>query len=285
LTDVQSIERLLDVRRFKDAEERIHAAIAENPDDPNAHYYLGRLAYETGDIPQAKVHAYEALARDPQSRNARRMLVAIHDTLREWPEQEAVLLDLLRETPEMADLLGLYAELMLKTLFVDRARALVAEAIRHDPATEQARLVLVRLALVDGHEREALRMLGELLAEKPQSFHLAAVLFDTLVAQRRFFQAEEVGKELVRARPDSERIVRLLIEVRLKTHPLGWPAYPYHRLGWPVPALLVVLSLVAVVQAEGSPLGFVLLGFTVYWTLYIFAYAGLLRWWIERRGI
>jgi predicted Zn-dependent protease len=282
--DYRAVERLLQVRRHREAEEHLARELANNPGDPRGYYYLARLAYSQNDLAQAKLQVRECLARSPMDRDAQRLHALVLRYLDEPVEYEAALLELLRESPSDADALAHYARLLLGHLYLDEARDLLAAALKHDPSNREAGVVAILFAIVDGDRRGLAQALSRLLAAHPDSLYVIAQIHDAMLDMRRFFDAEHLSRQMVRMRPDSENLVRGLIELRTKTHPLAWPAYPWHRFGWRcflVLGLLVALLLPVLPQSRAGllPLG------CLTWGFYSWAHTPLLRAWVRWRGV
>lgn len=282
MSDYQAVERLLEVRRFREAEEYLSRELAQNPNDPAGHYYLARLAYDQGDMPSAKVHVQECLAQDPFDRDGQHLLVLVQRMLGEDVECEATLLELLRAAPDDPNALARYARLLLNNLYLDEARQLVNEALRHDPHNREACIVLVLFALIDGDKDMLAESLSLLVTHHSQSMYALAAIFDALVDRGRFFEAEDLARQMVRMRPDKDTMIPALIAVRLRTHPLALPAYPLYRFGWPLAAVVGLATIALAVVPGGSPIPLLL--FKV-WSLYTWLHARPLRAWIQWRGV
>ncbi len=87
--------------KFKEAEEHLKAAIASDPSNPEAHYYLGVVVDQTGgDVAKAEAHYKEALSLDPTFVDASVNLAAIYLTDPARPDLALPLLqDALKKSP------------------------------------------------------------------------------------------------------------------------------------------------------------------------------------------
>lgn len=286
-TDALQLEHLIERRRWAEAQRLLERSFRDAPQDPDAHCYAARIARGQGDDRSAKEHLARALAADPSHFLARLLRFDLLFDEKRWGEAEEVILDLLREAPDDADLLTSYGRLMLFTLHLEKARALVAEALRREPDDLGARTLAVLLATVQGDRDIASGRLAELVRDDPDGESTAYALFTVLLDQRRYREALRVGQELLRNDPGNSDLVAALIELRAATHPLALPAYPMHRFGWLgagtvwmlAIVALMVLGRVAPTWAGGFALAYV--GYCIYtWT-----YGPLLKRWIARRGV
>jgi hypothetical protein len=202
-------------------------------------------------------------------------------------EAEPAFLDLLREAPGNAGLLALYAQLMLFTANVEKASALVTEALRHEPDHRNARLVAVLVAIVSGKARTGGEQLADLVRQDPECERTARTLLLVLVEQHRHREALLVGQQLLRARPGDRGLVDMVIELRAHTHWVALPAWPLTRWGWAGAvgtwgvAILALGQLKRVSSTWAAILGVAYLVYVIYsWT-----HGPVLRRWLAWRGV
>lgn len=284
---LQQLERLIEVRRWGDARRLLQRLFAEDPDDAEAHCYAARIAIVQGDEAAAAEHVGLAIAADPQHWEARLIRFDLLLEGKRWGEAEQAILELLREEPADPGLLALYGRLMIFTAHFEKARALVGEALRREPAHRPARAVALLLAIVEGDRGAAEGRLAELLADDPASAGTAYALFAVLVDGRRYREALRVGQELLRHRPDSPELVEALVELRAATHPLSWPAWPAVRFGWAGSAAswgLAIAVLAVLGRVAPAWVGVFAIGY-LGWCVYTWTYGPLLKRWIARRGV
>jgi predicted Zn-dependent protease len=105
-------------------------ALAVDPHDANTLCLAGRVEFAVDRHGEAEQRAHEALAIDPQHRGARSLLFDVLLAEKRPDEAEAVVLGLLRDAPDDPDHLADYAQLLVQVFQLDKARALVAEALR-----------------------------------------------------------------------------------------------------------------------------------------------------------
>ena len=134
-TEIEQLERLLEVRRFHELRQLLQRAFAATPNDPHLHCIAARAALSVDDWDKAEEHVRAALASDPLHFEARVLHFVTAEHAKRYAEAERTITELIREQPANAALLALYAELMLTTMHLEKARALAVEALRRDPST------------------------------------------------------------------------------------------------------------------------------------------------------
>ncbi len=280
------LARLIDVGRYREARQILEHALGQAPHDPDLHCLAARAALGEDDRGRAEDHVRQALAGEPQHFEAHVLLFTLCTTDKRHAQAEELITGLIREQPYNAVLLALYAELMLTTMHLDKARALCNEALRRDPDEHHARVVNVLLLTVEGKRADAGEQLAELIREDPESTDVAFTLFQVLVEQNRHREALEIGRQLLRCDPDNRHLVEALAELRTATHWIGLPAYPMRRFGWAGSAALWVVALgsIRLVAAWSSAWAAGLLGLYLSYVIYSWVYPPLLKRWLLRRG-
>lgn len=283
------IDRLLEVGRIREARELLQRAFGEHPGDPDLHVFAARIATRTGDLDEARRQLGRALAANPTHVGARAQLCDLEWTTKDYAAAELITTQLIREAPRNAALLAIYARLMLVTLHLEKARALVNEALRIDPNDETARLVDVLLSTVEGDRHRADAQLEDLVTDNPDGYDVATLLLMALIEQKRNREALALARQLLRASPDDDALVETVIELAVATHWLSWPLWPLQRFGWAASAFLWLGAAVfaQVGRSQGWPwegaaaFASVYLGYVIYsWT-----YTPLMTRWVRSRGI
>jgi predicted Zn-dependent protease len=280
------LARLIEVGRYREAKQLLGQAFAETPADPELHCLAARAALGEKDQARARDHVEQALAAGPGHFEARVLLFVLDYHQDRYPEAERTIIELIRERPDNAHLLALYAELMLNTLKLDKARALTAEALRRDPDDERAQLVNVLLLTIEGKRDDAGVQLAELIRADPEGAEIARTLFNVLLEQNRHREALEVGRQLLKLDPGNRALVESLAELAAATHWIAWPAYPLRRFGWAGAAGLwasgvFVLPLVVKLNVA---LGVALVVLYLLYIVYSWVYPPLLKRWLMRQG-
>ena len=141
--------------------------------------------------------------------------------------------------------------------------------------------------MVEGDRAAANEELATLMHDDPEAVEVVATLFRLLIEQRRYAEALEIGRELLRYNPDNPELTEALAELRVQTHWLGWPAYPLRRFGWAGSAAMWMLAIGGtriVAKVYGPVAGAVLGGLYVAYVIYSWAYPALLKRWLLHRG-
>lgn len=282
----EQIERLLDVNRLNEAGLLIQRGLAQAPNDPYLHYCAARLACEREDFARATEHVGQALAADPHHFAARVLNFVLLRHAKKYAEAELVITQLIQEHPRDAELLALYGQLMLCALHVDKAEALVREALRIDPESQQARLSSVLLACVRGRAAESRDALADLVAEDPEGLSVAHTLLLVLIEQGRYRDALGIARELLRADPANRHLVDQVVELRALTHWVAVPAYPVHRFGGAAAGVMWISAVVLgqIARTTGSIWLYYALALYVAYCVYTWVYPPLLKRWLRARG-
>lgn len=280
------IDRLIEVGRHADADRLLAAAFAERPKDPDLHWLAARAALGRDDPAGAQDHLDQALASDPHHFGARFLSFAVAFDDERFVEAEAIVTGLIREYPADAELIAWYAQLMLKTLNLEKARALVDEAFARDPQDRVARRVDVLLLAIEGRAEDAGIRLEELIRGDPESLATARTLFLVLVERGRHREALEVGRQLLRVDPANADLVEALAELRAETHWIAIPAYPMRRFGWVGAAAVWGFGVLGARATASWSTAWALTFLVVYlgYIVYTWVYPPLLKRWLLRKG-
>jgi predicted Zn-dependent protease len=220
------------------------------------------------------------LQLDPEHFGGRALYAELETAEGRLAEAERTWLDLLHDYPEDADLYGDYGALMLRTLHVDKARALAAEGLRHEPEHPWCLALTAICDLIDGRNSDADRMLGELARAHPEHVQTGLVLVTALHERGDSASALRVAQGLLRADPTSSERLELVQKLRMVTHWSMRPLYPIVRWGWKaVIAMWVVVAFGLQLIPPDVPKGVVgALG--IAWLVYVvysWVWPGLLR--------
>jgi predicted Zn-dependent protease len=281
------VERLIEVKRYREARQMVAKALSEYPDEPFLHCLAARIAIAQNATDEAWSHVDTALKQDPSHSVARMLAFQLLDDAGDHTEAERVIIELIRDYPEDATLYAFYARLMLMTLHVDKAEALVREAIRLDPNDETARFINVLITVIRGRREDADQQLKKLIRENPDSLDVMYLLFNMLIEQSRFREAEKLGQQILRLVPDDQELSEQLIELRTVTHWAALPAYFGNRYGWKasigiwIGAIILIMTLGQISPGLAGTLGIVYFG----WVVYTWTYRPILKRWIRYRGL
>jgi len=265
---VEQVKRLLDVGRPDDARRALAPLLSAHPDDVELLVLAARVEDGAGAEAESRRLIGEALSRDPNHRLGRLLhfehLVADH----RHADAEQVILSLLREMPDNAALIAVYARLMLEALRLEKARALADEALRIAPDDSRAQLIDALLHVVAGDDARASGRVAEMIARDPEAMSVARTAIVVFASGHRPGEALEIARSVLRAEPDDAGIVDTIIELRLHTHPAMSPYRPLLRYGWTASAAIWGLGAVAIRGLAGvsAPAS---LAFAAIWLTYV----------------
>jgi predicted Zn-dependent protease len=245
-----------------------------------------RIEGASGAAAEARRLVGEVLARDPRSWIGR--LLHYHQLVEDkrHADAEHVILDLLREEPRNAALIVAYARLMLGVLRLEKARALVDEALRLAPESVDAQIVDTLLHVIAADDERASARLAELIHGEPEGLRVAWTAVLVLLASHRPREALEVARSVLRATPHDSDVVDTIVELRIQTHPLMRIYYPLQRYGWAGSAALWGVGVVGI-RGLGSVSPAAGLIFGAVWLVYVvgsWVLPPLLRRRLRRRG-
>jgi tetratricopeptide (TPR) repeat protein len=249
------------------------AGAAQNyPESSQLLYLAAFVDYSEGKISDAEQTVRTVLLQDPKHYGARTLSAGIYEAQRQYAQAETVWIELLQEYPENADCYASYADLMLRTLHLDKAQRLMQEGLRFEPNHEKCLYIASLIQVIQGRFRggdsEHLKLL---LTEHPERVHTLLALVIALDQRGESRSALRVAQHLVSMRPDSEQFVNLVKELQLKVHWSLLPLYPMQRWGWGGAAVVTAIGVVGVRVARislagsvASIIAFVWLGYVIY---------------------
>src|SRR5690606_3907434 len=126
----RQIDHLLDVERVEEARRALSQPLSESPDSAELLFLAARVETVAGSYEEAERLLHDVLAHAPEHDGARYLRSELFRASKRYPEAEAELLGLLRDEPASATLHAMYAQVMFETLHVEKAQALVDEALR-----------------------------------------------------------------------------------------------------------------------------------------------------------
>lgn len=284
----RQIAGLIEVGRVDQARRLGGRALEIEPNDADTLCLLGALEIEVDDFAEAKRRAQEALARVPDHAGARSLLFAALRGERSHAEAETVILGLIRDNPRDADHLADYAALLLDVYQLDKARALVAEALRCSPDHPLAQVLDAVLHVIAGDDGSASARLGRMVVADPDAAHVATTAMLVLSNRHKYREALEIARELLRANPSDREIVDTVIELRVASHWSMVPLWPIQRGGWVGSAAMwavAVFGVAALRPVVGDVVALTLM--SSYLALVVYSWTGppLLRRWLRWRGL
>lgn len=233
LSEIQfRIQSLIERGRFDQAQGMLPEAFTLAPNDFGNYLLAGRIALELDDYEAARSNTARALEMDPSSINAALLMFSIQRHSEQFADAEQIILDLLRDNPDDSQLFACYAELMLRTLHLEKAGALAAEALRLNPAESLARSVSLLVNVIEGDRAGAAAELEELVRDDPDALRVAWSIIAVLQAEHRYGDALEVMRGILHAAPDNQSVVEAMIDLRAASHWSVIPLWPLNRYGW-----------------------------------------------------
>ncbi len=239
---------LVERRRYAHARSTISHGLRHFPDNSELLYLAAFIDYAEDNHEAAMQTVQSVLATDPEHYGARRLAAHLHEERKQYPQAEELWIGLLREYPEDADCYGAYAELMLKTLNLDKAGRLAQEGLRHHPDHAGCLYVGAMIDVVEGRAKRGQQSesLLRLLRAHPEQTRTATALVVALTDQGRHREALRISQELLRSQPDSPHFVALVRELKMQTHWTMLPLYPMQRWGWGGAAAVSVAGIMGV---------------------------------------
>ena len=245
---LREAEALVERRRFAHARVVISHGLRHFPENTNLLYLAAFIEYVEDQHEAAMKTIHQVLARDPEHKGARRLCAHLHEEAKEYPQAEALWIGLLREYPEDADLYAAYAELMLKTLNLEKAGRLAKEGLRHEPENASCLYVAAIIDVIEGGGSRSAKQenLRTLLRQHPEHERTAFALVIALNDRGQHRDALRIAQELLRSQPDSQQYVALVRELKMQSHWSMMPLYPMQRWGWGGAAAVSIAGIVGV---------------------------------------
>jgi len=282
----QQLDGLIERKRYTHARALLAEALGQYPDDSDLSYASALLDFLSDDHQESRTTLQRVLMRDPDHFAARSLLAVVCQGLDDLEQSEAVLLDLLKDYPEAAQLYARYAMLMYRTMHVDKAKQLAREALRLDPQDELALTACMIGDMIDGRGGDEKETLAALMVRHPESVSTAHMLIRHLISRGRYGAARRIAIELLKLEPSSQQALSLVIELDALSHWSMLPLWPLNRWGWAASAGLWVMTLLLlnlapkIVPGSSASVSFALLGYCAY----SWIYPPLLKRWLKRRA-
>ena len=187
----------------------------------------------------------------------------------EYADAELLLIGLLRDYPESAELYGRYSRLMLRTLHLEKAEQLAHEGLRYDPEDDECLLAeaLCETARSGARPNEGL---AKLLQAHPESLSSVHALVVALVDAGRISEAHRIARSALRGDPANLHLVSLVRELHIQNHWSMKPLWPLQKWGWGASAamwlggIVVIRGLSQSAPELATPVAFFWLGYCIY---------------------
>jgi len=256
-------------RRLADARRVLKEALALYPQDPDLLFHSAQVDWIADQNDQAEATARQVLVQSPDHAPARGLLASILMERKAYADAEQMLIGLLRDYPESADLYGRYSRLMLVTLHLDKAEQLAREGLRYDPEDHQC-LLAIALCETARHGARPNEGLAKLLQAHPESLSSVHALVVALLDAGRIDEAHRLSQDALRSDPANENLVNLVRELRIQNHWSMKPLWPLQKWGWGasiamwIGSIVIIRALAANAPQIAGPASFVLLGYCAY---------------------
>jgi tetratricopeptide (TPR) repeat protein len=226
------VRNLIDRRRYDLARKRLAGALKEHPDDADLLCLSALVEYLGDDKSAARASIQAALNADPRHSGARDLFAHILEDDKQYADAERLRIALLRDYPEEASYYASYAQLMLRTLNMDKARRLAKEGLRFEPEHSGCLYVVALADVIDGVGAGDNASIATLVREHPEHVNTAVTLIIALQDRGDTRGALRIAKELLRSQPDNEQFVQLVRELKSVDHWSLLPLYPMVKWGW-----------------------------------------------------
>ena len=226
------IQYMIDVRRLHLARLKIQEGLSNQPNDPRLFYYSATISWLEEDYDEGLSAAEAGLALSPHDDNLQFILFKLLRDLKRYPDAETIIIELIRKSPRDTEYLCGYAELMLVTFHLKKAKALVFEALRVSPNDSLAKYVATFIDIASGNLTEAESKIQELLLLHPENEPILRLLLMQLVSKKRYRSALLLAQELLRVHPNDEQLVQTIIDLKTTSHWSAIPLWPVTRFGW-----------------------------------------------------
>lgn len=230
-TLLERAQLLMERRRWREAEAVLREALAIEPDHLDVITELARTQYMLDHNQEALRLVQGVVAKAPTHVEARYLMFNVLVGMEQSADAEPLILGLIKDYPGAATFYVAYARLMLRALQIEKARGLVAEALRLAPDSHDALRAAALCDLVDGRggDAEAMR---RLLTEDPNSRETLSLVINALIDEGRLREAHRLAKALLRAQPDDAFALQRVKVLARESHWALVPLWPVQRWGW-----------------------------------------------------
>ena len=256
-------------RRLEDARRILGQGLKEFPQDPDLLFHSAQVEWLADRNKEAEATARQVLVIDPTHAPARQLLASLLMASGEFADAELLLISLLRDYPESADLYGRYSRLMLRTLHLDKAEQLAREGLRYSPENDECLMAaaLCETARSGARPNEGL---AKLLKAHPESLSSVHALVVALVDAGRISEAHRIARSALRGDPANLHLVSLVRELHIQNHWSMKPLWPLQKWGWGASAamwlggIVVIRGLSQSAPELATPVAFFWLGYCIY---------------------
>jgi len=267
---MHQVEVLLERRRTSQARALLKPALAAHPDHSGLLLQSAWTDYLEDRNDEALTTVRQVLLAEPKDQSARLLYFELLLERGDNAEAERAIIELLRDYPEHAHYYGRYAQLMLKTLNIEKSQQLALEGLKYDPDSVECLAAQTICDFIERPGSTTSQGLQQLLVRHPQSLRTLLLVVVALEQRGDRGEALSIARELLRAQPDNEGIVDMVKQLRLVTHWSMLPLWPVVRFGWAGSVAIWLLAAVGLSTLRRSDaelagtIGLVLLAYVAY---------------------
>ena len=269
-TAQREVDALMERRRTAQAKERLKHFLQVYPDHPELLLLLGRVEYTDDNNEVALSIAQQVLSQDPDNADARELLFDVLKDEERFAEAERIILGLLQDYPEHAPFYGEYAMLMVYATRLPKARTLAEEGLQRDPDELNSLTARLLCDAIERRKEAQNHSLQQIIVRHPDSLHTLAVLVFILRKRGDDRGALRIAQELLRAHPDDEDFLEMVLILKKVTHWSMFPVKPLVRWGliafvpiW-VGGVEIAVQVGHFNEMAGYCIAWVLIGYTAY---------------------
>lgn len=256
-------------RRLNDARRILKDGLTQFPQDPDLLFHSAQVEWLNDENKAAEATARQVLSLAPEHAPARQLLSSLLVEREQFADAEGLLIGLLRDFPESADLYGVYSRLMLRTLHLEKAEQLAREGLRYDPDNLECLLAMALCETARGGSQTN-QGLEKLIRGHPESMSTVHALVVALVDGGRINEAHAIAQQAMRADPANENLVNMVRELRIQNHWSMKLLWPLQKWGWGgsaamwLGAIVIMRVLAASAPAAYGPFVFTWLAYAIY---------------------
>lgn len=276
-------DELLARNRTSLARGLLGPALEQHPDHPDLLYQLARadLMDQKPGVPEA---LHQLLRIDPGHRGGRLQMFYVELAANRLREAEEIVLKLLQEAPQQPVYYAAYSRLMLRALDFRKADRLANEALRFGPTHDYCLQTKILCDLAAGRRSQDSAAFTRLLVEHPDDSRTLRLVVVALVHAKRMREALRLSQELLRAHPNDQSLLKLVVTLKQSVHWTLLPLWPMRKFGWAGSAglwMIVVVSLSSLRSRApewAGPFAYFWIGFVIY----SWVWPRVLRQWLQR---
>jgi len=245
----QSIQYLVDIGRYNQAKQETQDLLHSDPNNIELLGLLATICWYQDDFEEGIEVAETGLSYSPDNEVLKHILFLLLLGDEQFEDSEVLIIDLIRNNPRNDDYFRGYAELMLYTFHLGKAKKLIAEAIRIAPDDASSQLIATLIDIADGKLTESKKKLEKLIKESPDDEHILRLLLLQLCIKKKHHAAMLLAQELLRRNPHEQELIDLIISLRTTTHWSAIPLWPVYRFGW-VASIAMWMIYIVLVRME-----------------------------------